>query len=268
MSKFGIKVGELDKDDRFASGADSAPKLWTPGEITASAELGAKVMFELFHADKAEVTDKLTEDYEAIVDGYTGPVDVQADAIVGLTLGEEGRGWISPGQLVAAYNRIATIKSQPKADIWECMYIGRPASWWNQRTPCNTPSKISKDPIKGLISVGGLQGVNMEWYNQKADLTALITATEGETTATEGMTPSDWLLQDTAALINRTKRPDTRTYSRFVQHDMDRTRFSIPYGPSANVDATQTHLSGAGDDPHIDPDSSYGFRIVVGRKST
>jgi hypothetical protein len=109
MSNFGIKTDQLERDRRFTNQPTPEPKLWTPSQIAASAELGASVMFELFGADKAAVTDKLTADYEAVVDGYAGSVDVQNDAIVGLTLGEEGGEWVSPSLDSSIYFEGTTI---------------------------------------------------------------------------------------------------------------------------------------------------------------
>ncbi len=266
MSNFGIKTDQLERDARFTNEPAPEPKLWTPSQINTSAELGASVMFELFGADKAQVTDKLTSDYETVVDGHTGPVDIETDAIVGLTLGEEGGEWISPSQLVAGYNRIASSKDKPDVYVWEDMYINRPASWWNQRTPIvdgkATNSKLSTDPINGLISVGGLHGLSRNWKDQQAELSALITSTAGETTPTEAMTPQDWLLKDTAALIAGTQRPDTTTFTRFVQHQMDRTDSGIAYGPGAYVSVSRAYLGGSRSDPVGDG----GFRVVVGQK--
>lgn len=254
---FGTNTAELPTAEQFKA------KLWTPGQIDKFAELGAEVMVAMFGADEKQVKDALIADYTQTVDAHEGDV-VNPEPIVSLTLSDNNGGLITPGQLVAGYNKVAG----PGVEVWPQMYVGRSAAWWNQRNPEGVEEtlKLNKSGLTGLIHTGGLRGRGENWDTEQAELAELVKQGAGAL-AVAGMIPTDWLIRDVAAIVmgdeEKLPRLDRVTITRFVQHERDITDAAGGVcGPYARVNGEQAYLRGS----LGGLGGGSGFRSVVGLK--
>lgn len=264
---FGITPDTLPRDETFVPVAQQEPTvLWTPQQIDTFATAGATLMTTLFGANEAAVKQTLQADYATLAEVYAPDTEQPLVPIVGLTLGEEGSDWISPSQLIAARKHHLRASGLPELTHWDDMYTDRSPAWWNRRRTDDSVTKIGSGMIHGLVVVDELHGTTENWKNQQKRLKKLIDQNQTDTTTQEGLSIVDWNLWDAAAVDASTKpsnnhpRPDTQTFNRFPQHQMDRIDAGDPCGPRARVGGDRAGLGRS----YGDADSSVGFRVVVG----
>jgi hypothetical protein len=251
MSDFyGVNTQQLPSDERFIA-------LTTTANAQTQANLGAECMHAMFGLDKSMVYDTLQANYELLPNPSTSDLSV-----VGLNLVDAGQQGITPAQLVAGYNKVASSKRKPAMYLWDDMYAKRGAAWYNHRHP-QEQSHMTTAPLFGAYILGATtapEGLKLNWEQQQKMLLKACKTTD--TTATEGMTPQDAIVADAMTLISPNGRPriDINTLARFVQHQQDIRDGSVDYGPYAFVGGSRLDLDGF----FGYADGFVGFRRVVG----
>lgn len=229
-------------------------------QATDFAQLGAEIAATIPDVDKAWAHD-LFAAQAALGRFCLKPGEALT---VGVTVGAKDNNKVefTSGRVIAGHDVLrAGRNTVPETDICADMYQDRTPSWWNKRCPEGAGnSALVRAPLQ-LLAVSALRGLPGTWNEQQAKLRDLLW-TDGTNTV-EGMAPLDYVLLDTSALISGGKRtrPDVTTFTRFVQHEQDRTGIGGVCGPFANVDGAQLGLGGS--DGGRDPVA--GFRVVRGQ---
>lgn len=256
MPLYGIDPTNLPTDARFEAPIEQLPSAANASFASEKASLGAALVHKMFGFDLNQVQEDLEADYTNCGDDLmlTGN-----RPFVALNLVEPGQDGITPGQLVAAYNKVADLNSKPYIAIWEKMYLGRSAQWWNRRNPSGV-NMLSAQPLFGAVLLDGLNATSTSWEDQQQQLGKLCRVTD--IVAVEGMSPADFLMNDASNIVNGL--PRIGGFTRFPQHKRDIPDGGVGCGPSAFVwDDEQACLDGSGGyrDDHA------GFRVVLGPKA-
>lgn len=256
-----FKIPEVEERDELVL-APTVTELWTPGSITAAAERGAKVAQLVLGIDKKWAVNEFTGQLEAMNLTEVPEAVVPVVSVMLGTRDKDGTMW-TPSHVVTGHDQLTMKDGQdiPETSVWGEMFANRPAAWWNKTRP-EGESQLVKGPLRLLLADTALRGTTEDWASQQTKLQKLVDGHRSETTTLEGMTPLDWTMMDADAIIGDIQRPDTQTFTRFVQHEQDRSGAHGACGPSANVDGGQAYLGGSRGNPCGD----VGFRAVMGQK--
>jgi len=250
MSFYGINPENLPVDPRFEHQGSSS--------IREQANLGAALVHEMFGFDVSQVQDDLEADYAKCGTSFA---DADNRPFVALTLAQPRTVGITPGQLVAGYNKLAGLNSRPTLDVWDEMYLHRDAAWWNRRTSSEV-SRMTTKPLFGAVVLDDLLGTSKPWEVQKKELKARCDLNYTAAFAVEGMTPLDYLMLDAANILSGAQR--LKRFTRFVQHERDVEYDSHNCGPKAvSWRDGQTSLGGSSNGE----DEGEGYRLVLGPKA-
>lgn len=227
MSDFyGVNPKQLPSDERLMK-VEARPAVDT---TKSSAALGADAMHAMFGLDRSMVYETLLNDY------CTLPTPATSDLpVVGINLVNNGEQGITPGQLVAGYNKVAGRKDSSAIHLSQEMFANRNASWWNRRTP-NGQSRMTTALLFGAYIIGAAhypEDGNKTWSEQQKDL-SISCGIGMPNAAYEGITPGDFIVADAMRLISSIDRPRLGrrdTLVRFVQHEMELNDRYINYGP-------------------------------------
>lgn len=262
----GLRLARAPDEPTVVEGQPFATDLWTPNN-GRTAEFGSVIAATVLGVDRSWAEDLFVEQLATAQGGLDlAPGEALTIGIRVGALDSNGHE-LTPSRAITGHDQLTTDKGKtvPATYVWPDMYTNRPPQWWNKRLPGEQPSSLIESPLL-LLAVSSLQGLKKTWSQQQTMLAKQTKAGTTPTTATEGMSILDHTMLDAAALISQEnlERPDKLTFTRFVQHDRDRTDFGGDHGPDAYVYDEQLYLYRSYEYAHPDD----GFRVARGLKAS